>query len=389
MPTQKTVLLINPWAVHNDQYYASGFVDGMNRQARLDFVTNYYYAGCLPNGKLYRFFFQYSEHMSPGWLRKFVRGVEYVLAWHRIIRLARHKKYDVIHIHWLLNYKIDIHYVKKLKQTGALLVLTAHNVLPHVNGSTYLRALHTLYGLFDKILVHGQAIKQEFIQFFPDYQERVSIQYHATYHQQNTTYTPSTQEDYQRIACFIAQYNRVFITFGKQFYNKGTDRLIKLWKQTVPTDASTGLLVLGKSSFYPQLQQQIQEGLPSNMLLIDKFLDDNTLNFAITKSCCIILPYRHASMSGIIYTAAAFAKPVLCTRAGALAEYVISGMHGLVCEVDDPSLQRALVEGLALPADKWKQMGIALQKHIQTHYSWPAVTQALYRDVYQNKGGVL
>ena len=147
--------------------------------------------------------------------------------------------------------------------------------------------------------------------------------------------------------------------------------------------------MLGKSSFYPQLQQQIQGGLPPNMLLIDQFLDDNTLNFAITKSCCIILPYRHASMSGIIYTAAAFAKPVLCTRAGALAEYVVNGEHGLVCGADDPSLQRALLEGMTCSAEKWNQMGSALQKHIQTHYSWPAVTLALYQDVYQRKGGVL
>ena len=88
------VLLINPWAVNNDQYYASGFVKGMNEYVELDFAANYFYKGEMPNGEFFPVFFSKSEHMENGFKRKILRGLEYIDAWKKIIAISKKKKYD-------------------------------------------------------------------------------------------------------------------------------------------------------------------------------------------------------------------------------------------------------------------------------------------------------
>jgi len=73
----------------------------------------------------------------------------------------------------------------------------------------------------------------------------------------------------------------------------------------------------------------------------------------------LVLPYRDATQSALVAAAYFFHKPVIVTRAGALAEYVQEGRTGwIVPPGDPPALGRALAAALADPG-RLAQMGAA------------------------------
>lgn len=374
------VLLVNPWGVNNDRLYASGFVEGMSKLVDLDFACNYHYYGALPSGNIFKLFFKKSEKMQSGIIRTVIRGLEYFHAWNKLVSITRNNHYDIIHFHWLLMYTMDIKYIRRIKSQNSRIILTAHNIIPHVNGEKNIEKLRLLYGLCDSIIIHGEAVKKEFIKYFPEYSEKLCVQYHG-YEQQKIDYIEENNSVFRDLVNFYASYEKSYIMFGKQFYNKGTDRLISIWKKIVPDNI--GLIVLGKcDSEYKELDDLISAGIPNNILVINKFIDDNTLNYAISKSVCIILPYRHASMSGVVYTAAAFSKMIITTEAGSIAEYLENMNDSIVCGIDDESLAHAIQISLELSIDRLNDMGSTLRRNICSKYSWDVITENLFHNQY-------
>ena len=382
------MLLINPWAIINDKYYASGFIEGMNKFLKVDFVCNNYYDGVAANGKVYPYFFKHSEKMRRSLLRKVVRGLEYIIAWKKILKLVRNSEYDVIHFHWLLMYTIDYSFLNKImkgKSERTKIVLTAHNVLPHINGEESVSILKKIYSCFDSILVHGESIRQEFIEYFPEFEDRVKIQYHGEYYQQCTSGLMMDEKEYLDLKKKFDNANRVYIMFGGHFYNKGTDRLVRLWHDKF-SDSKSLLLILGRmDDGYKELKKVLSDLTgDDNIVFINRFVEDNLLNFCILQSDCIVLPYRHASMSGVVYTAAAFKKPLLCTKSGAIAEYLENGVDSILCEKDDESLLVALLELERYEKTELKLMGEKLANNIHEKYSWEKIAKNIVEVIYRD-----
>ncbi len=377
------VLLINPWGIKNDEYYTSGFVFGMNRYVDLSVVSNYYYNGQKPNGKLYNYFFKVSEHMKRSRYRSLIRGIEYVYTWNKIINLAKTTHYDVIHFHWLLMYDIDLVYLKRIKKYCDKLILTAHNILPHIDGEKSLSKLQKIYDIFDIILVHGEAIKKEFMTYFPEYIDKVQIQFHGEYFGQSKESCNNTDQRIQDIYSRIHKFEKTYIVFGLQFYNKGTDRITNLWLKDSAFDNCLLIVAGSVDSGYSELLNQIDELKgKNNVVLLDYFVEDNVLNYCIENSDIVVIPYRHASMSGVLHTAAVFSKPVLCTRTGALAEYLKDNYDSFICENDDIDIEECMKKTLMISNKQLNQMGVNLTSCINENYSWNSITDKLYKEVY-------
>ncbi|MEA5135009.1 MAG: glycosyltransferase family 4 protein [Candidatus Fimivivens sp.] len=380
------VLLINPWAVNNDGYYTSGFVSGMNKWVCLDFVTNYYYIGEAPNGMLINRFFKISENMKRSIARKAIRGIEYITTWVKLLHLAKRQRYDVIHIHWLLMYGVDSFFLKRLKKNCNNMVLTAHNVLPHINGQASIQKLRNVYCNFDHILVHGESIKEEFGHVFPNELNKVAVQYHGEYYKQNTVFEYKQTPDYEVVKKAIDSRRKIFITFGNQFYNKGTDRLAEIWLESF-AEADSLLIIIGDiDEGFVELKSIIPKICNTeNLILIDHYIDEALLNFYVSNSDCIVLPYRHASMSGVVFTAASFSKPVICTRSGALTEYLENGIDSFICENNIDALREKLFYIDSLNRNVLSAMGKKLSENVKYKYSWDTIARQLMEDIYSEE----
>ena len=161
-------------------------------------------------------------------------------------------------------------------------------------------------------------------------------------------------------------------------YNKGVDRLIKAWAEI--GDRSCLLIIAGqKIGRYKELEDL--ESLVStldNILYIDHFIEDNLLNYFLSSVDCVLLPYRHASMSGVIFSAAQFRKAILCTDVGALSEYVLNGKTGFVINNTDESLKNALIELIyTVSKEELKKMGEANFHYVNREFNWDKIAKDL------------
>ena len=180
MSTNLKVLLIDPWGTNNTSEYLNGLILGLSTKTELTVFTNKYFEDqtnvCQD---IHRVFFGLSENMKQGKIRKIIRGIEYLFAYQHIINYIKKEHFDIVHINWLLRYPIDIKNLKKIKKLNVKLIYTAHNVLPHTNGESSKNELEEIYSIVDRIIVHGENIKEEMVTLFPNTAEKIYVQKHG------------------------------------------------------------------------------------------------------------------------------------------------------------------------------------------------------------------
>lgn len=379
------VLLIDPWGIANTSEYLNGLISGLSSKTDLTVITNYNF-NCKDENdytaRIYRWFFKKSENMNMGILRKIIRGLEYAITYRKIIRhLKKEQPYDVVHINWLLNYSLDVSFLKKIKKLSRKLVYTAHNVIPHINGKKSVEILRQVYSYPDRIILHGEAVQQDFVKLYPEYANKVYIQKHGSNLIPNIYYDINNIDT--DIICKIEKYKKIFICFGYIFVDKGIDRVVHLWNNEWKDSL---LIIAGKTDeAYSELSDALIQKNLDNLLFLNRFVDDNTLNYLISKSDIIVLPYRKASMSGVVFTACDFSKPILTTNAGAISEYLSDGIDSFVVNNDDLELRKKIEDIVKnISCEQLSIMGTALHTNINNTCSWNVVTTKLIHECYED-----
>lgn len=382
MEVRKKVVLIDPWGIANTSEYLNGLIYGLSPLVDLTVFTNYYFQLEISSrADIKRIFFKNTEKMKQGTFRKCFRGIEYIWGYRRIINyLKRQESVDIIHINWLLSYKLDIHFLKELKKYTNKLVYTAHNVIPHINGENSILVLKQIYSMCDRIVLHGESIKNEFNKYFREYGDKIFVQKHGSNLIPNIGYNEKSV--LESIKLKVEAYQKKYIFFGRIFYNKGADRLISAWNKNWN---DTLLIIAGhvddNYAEFEAIRKLIEK--QDNILLLDEYVDENTLNYLISKSEIILLPYRHASMSGVIFTAADFNKTVLCTRVGALPEYLEDEEDSFIVDNTEESIHQKLnFIHDNVSCEDLQEMGKKLSMNIQNECAWTNVAYKLVIECY-------
>lgn len=329
------------------------------------------------------FFFKYSEKMQSKSIRRVLRGLEYIIAWEKIICDVKREAYDCVHINWLLLYKVDIKYLRKLKKMDIKIIYTAHNVIPHVNGKKYIEELRMIYSLVDKIILHGKHISEEFIQYFPEYKEKIYIQKHGCNIGKNKNFciTEIKKEIFQ----LVNQYSIICLYIGNVFYNKGVDRLLHIWEKNEQLKDCL-LIIAGKETEldekYKKLKSRVKE--QQNIFILDYFVSENTANYLLTNTDIVILPYRHASMSGVVFTAADFGKTVIATNVGALPEYLSNVTGAFLVENRSDAIEKCLLDIKGkYTREQLKEMGNKYRDEMYSLCSWEVIAKDLFENCYK------
>ncbi len=121
------------------------------------------------------------------------------------------------------------------------------------------------------------------------------------------------------------------------------------------------------------------------MIVREGFLEMSEAARLFAAADTVALPYRAASQSGVLLLAYGFRRPVVVYPVGGLAESVIDGETGWICERPDVD---ALVDALAASIDagaaECERRGEQGAKLAEERFSWTAIarrTDELYRDV--------
>lgn len=378
------ILIVDPWCADNSNllYYTTGLVGSLTKHCEVTFVSAYGLSGNINGCDIKRLFFKYSDRMDRGLFRTFVRGLEYIVTYVKILNLVRNEGFDIIQIEWPLLYRVDRYIFLVLKKYCKKFVLKAHNILPHSTGTKYLKSMRKLYEIADVILVHGERMKKEFGEYYPDLIGKICIQRHGVYVKQQQKY--DLNDISNAVKERISSCRRIYLFFGGIHYDKGVDRLVKIWQLSSMQNDSL-LVICGRvGNNYPNYctcEMSIKEC--QNILYIPGYTPDNLLNYLVSNSNLVILPYRAGSMSGVVFTCANFAKPVLTTDFGTVEEYLENGIDSFVVENTDDKLREKLVEiKKSISNDQLMEMGNRLQKNITKKFDWKNIGEKLVKEVY-------
>lgn len=163
---------------------------------------------------------------------------------------------------------------------------------------------------------------------------------------------------------------RNILFFGRVDKYKGIEILLEAMPKVVEAYPDVKLCIAGNGNM-----DAYADGLANcknNLDLQNRWIKDEEVAGFVSWADFVVLPYTHATQSGVIPLAYAFSKPVVVTNVGCLDEQVINGKTGYLVEgSNSEALADAMIEMLSDVA-KMKAMGEYANKYMQEHLTWDA-----------------
>ncbi len=128
------------------------------------------------------------------------------------------------------------------------------------------------------------------------------------------------------------QYNRILF-FGRIVKYKGIEVLLSAMKNISMMNPDIILSVVGNGDIQPY--NSLIVDCAKNVELHIGWVEDADVANHFEHVDMIIVPYTHASQSGVIPLSYAFGKPVVATRIGGLPEQVVEGKTGVIVPADN------------------------------------------------------
>lgn len=377
---KKKVLLIDT----SDSEYHQMLLSEMKKYLDVTSVSKCYSS----DENAYKYFFPLSEKMRHGKIRKIIRGFEYVLGYIRTLALAKMCRFDAIHIQWALIPKVDMFFFKRLRKYTDKLIYTAHDVIPHIADQKSICQNAKLYKLTDNIIVHGEYCVDEINKYYSDVKDKVIIQHHGVYEKKRDTISDKIYKKHELLLNMTKNKKLVLGFLGQINEYKGIDVLIEAWsKYKLCNDAA--LIIAGKTidaykSEFKKFEYKIEE--MHNVYFYNDWFDNEEEELFYSICDIVILPYKTASMSGVIFSAAKHSKTVISTTVGCLKEYLDPAAdYVYFTEPDTASIQKVVDNLLAQDriGELLEQKGTHFENFIYENYSWEKIVKQLICDCYR------
>lgn len=188
---------------------------------------------------------------------------------------------------------------------------------------------------------------------------------------------------------------KTILFFGNIKPYKGVDLLLDAYRVLMETSNSYHLLIAGRpdncEAYWKQIQSMADMGVQRGRIQIQAgFIPDEEVERYFKAADVLVLPYRHIYQSGVLFLAHSFGLPVVATRVGSLAEEIVEGENGLVCDPDNP-------EGLANCLQEYFESSLfhnladlrsAIARDAGLRHSWEIVGERTV-SVYSHLGGFM
>ncbi len=269
---------------------------------------------------------------------------------------------------------------KWAKQPGRLLAIICHNVLPHESFPLEERLQRALLRRADILVTHWQGDRARLQQWFPD--KRVLSLFHPVYH--DFPDTPLSRAEARQRLGIPEHAGRVLLFFGLIRPYKGLAVLLEAFARLLERRDDVSLVVAGEfyepQSEYRELLEPLERR--GRLVVHDHFIPNEKVCLYFRAADGVVLPYRHATQSGIVPLAYAWQRGVIVTDVGGLAEMVEPGRSGIVAPPDD---MNALVEAMDcfLKDQERIEQGVA---DVAARFGWDRYVSAILQEVAEKSG---
>jgi glycosyltransferase involved in cell wall biosynthesis len=206
-------------------------------------------------------------------------------------------------------------------------VIIAENVISHEGRWIDVFLTKIALQAADRFLVLSKVVEEEIKKLYPGIKIfRSSLPIYDCY---QTSEQLTQQRAQQQLG--LANKN-VFLFFGYIRQYKGLMNIIEALPLIRKQVSNAHLLVVGE--FYdnpqPYLDTIKRLGLDNNITIINEYVANEAVHLYFTAANLAVLPYNEATQSGILSIAYGFAKPVVVTDVGGLAELEDDGKTGFI-----------------------------------------------------------
>ncbi len=319
---------------------------------------------------------EFPFHGIYGETLKIIRGLCYLRGLVRIGRAMQHCGIPLAHLHYFHFPILDCLYLKWLHFIGKRLVLTAHDVIPFDAKSSDLDWLCRLYHEADRIIVHAESSRDKIVRTFEVNAHKVQVIPMGPYlHFADKKKLPAALA---RQYLGLAPSASVILFFGQIKKVKGLQHLIRAFQQVWDQHPSAYLVIAGpewKEAFVGYASLILELNLADKVLTRIEYVPDEEVGVYYSAADVVVLPYTEAYQSAVLYMSYSFAKPVVASAVGGLAEVIEDGVTGfLVPPADINRLAGALLT-LLKDAEMARKMGERGRRLVETKFSWIKIAQ--------------
>jgi glycosyltransferase involved in cell wall biosynthesis len=339
--------------------------------AEVELLTSRFLYGPVPEPDGYRVrecFYRRSAERgleAPG--RRVLKATEHL---GDMRRLRRALSADVVHYQWLTMPALDP-YLLPAKRPR---LLTAHYILPPSPSRRQTKVARRLFSRMDAIVAHsehGAARLRDEVGLDPS---RVRVIPHGAF-----DYLTRLPEEKPLPSELEGAEGPVILFFGLLRPYKGLDLLLEAFAQVEAAE----LWIVGNARMDVASLQASAAAAAGRVRFVTRFIEDAEIPPIFRRADLLVLPYRDAEHSGVLYTGLAFGKPMVLSAVGGFPEVAAAGAARLVPPGDATALASALSE-LAADAPARERLAAAAQAAAAGPYSWDAAagqTLALYEEL--------
>lgn len=295
------------------------------------------------------------------------------LTWARTARRLLRWAPDVLVVQWWHPYFAASFgaVAAAARARGVRVVMVCHNVEPHESSPVDRALLRIAYAAPHRFVVHAASERA----VMPRYRSKVpvGVHPHPVYDQFADA---SPQSTVQARAALGLQGERWLLFFGLIRPYKGLDVLL----DAMPAiHASTGarLAVLGEcygdaDAIHAQVARL---GLEPVVRLELRYASNEEVPTWMAAADAVVLPYRHATQSGVAQAAYGCGRAVISTAVGGIPDIVEDGVSGLLVPPEDPTALATAVSAFYAPGEQARlEDGVV---RLRARYSWSSLLDTI------------
>jgi glycosyltransferase involved in cell wall biosynthesis len=289
-----------------------------------------------------------------------------------MLRFRRRADADVLHYQWLTLPALDAMLLPLQRPR----VMTAHYILPPQATRRQVATARRVFRRMDAVVAHsehGAARLREEVGLDPS---RVRVIPHGAF-----DYLTRLPEEKPLAAELEGAAGPVVLFFGLLRPYKGVDTLIEAFRQVEGAE----LWIVGNPRMDVEPLRSLAAAAPGRVRFLTRFVEDAEIPPIFRRADLVVLPYRDAEHSGVLYTALAFGKPLVLSAVGGFPEIAAQGTARLVPPEDPAALATALAE-LVSDDGARAELATAARAAAAGPYSWDTTAQqtlALYRELLE------
>ncbi|HXS46969.1 MAG TPA: glycosyltransferase family 4 protein [Solirubrobacterales bacterium] len=287
-----------------------------------------------------------------------------------MVRFRRQAAADVLHYQWLTVPALDT----KLLPPTRPRVMTAHYILPSQPSRRQLGSVRRTFAAMDAIVAHsehGARRLQAEVGLDPG---RVRVIHHGAF-----DYLTRLPEEKPLPSELQGADGPVILFFGLLRPYKGIDTLLEAFRSVEGAE----LWIVGNPRMELGPLRQLANQAPGRVRFLTRFVEDAEVPALMRRADLVVLPYRDAEHSGVLYAALAFGKPLVLSAVGGFPEVAEEGAARLVAP-EDPAALAAVLNELIADEGARAELGKAAAAAASGAYSWDAAgrqTLDLYREL--------